>query len=149
MPETSIAAGCVVIRSGRTEPEVLLIWTKRYPDPTLPKGQVETGESILECALREVKEETGYLVEAVSTVPIVLETVLDKHPPIVHKTTHWFLARVRGGSSNERTEKSLITRVGWLPVPEAMNQMRRTDEIQALERYMEQWGSPKSSTGSP
>lgn len=79
------------------------------------------------------------MVETLSTVPIVLEAVLDKHPPIVHKTTHWFLARIKGGSPNERTEKSLITRVGWLPVPEAIDQMRRTDEIQALERCMERW----------
>lgn len=71
-----------VFRAGGSEPEVLLIWTKRYPDPTLPKGQIEPGESALACALREVREETGYIVEVLTDAPVTTETVLDKHPPV-------------------------------------------------------------------
>ena len=115
MNETSDVAGCVVIRDGRPEPEVLMIWTKQYPDPTIPKGRVETGETFVQCAIREVKEETGYVVEIVGESPEMTETVLDQHPPVVHKTIHWFLARVKTGSPANRMEKSLITRVDWLP----------------------------------
>lgn len=45
MHETFVGAGCVVLRHGEQEPEVLLIWTEQYPDPTLPKGHLEPSES--------------------------------------------------------------------------------------------------------
>ena len=49
------AAGGVVERDGR----VLLVHRPRYDDWTFPKGKAEEGESDEECALREVREETG------------------------------------------------------------------------------------------
>jgi 8-oxo-dGTP diphosphatase len=49
------AAGGVVERDGR----VLLVHRPRYDDWTFPKGKVEAGESDEQCALREVREETG------------------------------------------------------------------------------------------
>jgi 8-oxo-dGTP diphosphatase len=137
MCEAEIAAGCVVLRRGLTEPEVLLIWNKRYPDPTLPKGRVEAGESVLDCALREVLEETGYTVEAATDTPIVLKTVLDEHPPIVHKTINWFLAHANGGSPDQRTEDTRIVRVSWIPISDAIDLIGRADEIEALERCVE------------
>lgn len=135
--QSEIAAGCVVLRDGATEPEVLLIWVKQYPDPILPKGHVEADESNLAAALREVKEETGYDVECISPVPVTLETILDNHPPIVRKVIHWYAARVLGGSPDKRTETQLVSRVGWLPISEALAQMRRRNEIQAIESIMQ------------
>lgn len=51
------AAGGVVVRPG---PEVLLVHRPRYGDWTFPKGKADPGESDEECALREVREETGF-----------------------------------------------------------------------------------------
>lgn len=137
MAETVATAGCVVIRGGRVEPEVLLIWTKQYPDPTLPKGKLEDGESLVDCALREVKEETGYVVEIISDTPVVLEKILDRYPPVVRKTINWYLARAVAGSPEDRTEQALISRVGWVPVSQAMGQVERADEIEALRRCLD------------
>jgi ADP-ribose pyrophosphatase YjhB (NUDIX family) len=137
MIETVSAAGCVVIRRGRVEPEVLLIWTKQYPDPTLPKGKVEAGESLVDCALREVKEETGYVVKIIYSTPVVLEKILDRYPPVVRKIVNWYLARAVAGSPEDRTEKALISRVGWVPVSQAMSQIQRVDEIEALRRCLD------------
>lgn len=144
--ETKTAAGCVVLRAGGAEPEVLVIWTKQYTDPTLPKGHVKPSESLLECALRKTEEETGYVVEAKVQNPIETERVLDAHPPIVRKVIHWFPASVVSGSPEMRAEKSLISRVGWLPVSEAITQMRRPDEIDALKRCVAVWTSSAMSS---
>ena len=47
------------MRAGNYGPEVLLVHRPEYDDWTFPKGKLEAGESLEECALREVEEETG------------------------------------------------------------------------------------------
>ncbi|MGH2972773.1 MAG: NUDIX hydrolase [Gaiellaceae bacterium] len=59
------AAGGVVRREGR----VLLVHRPMYDDWTFPKGKVEDGESDEECALREVREETGLRCELEAELP--------------------------------------------------------------------------------
>lgn len=69
------AAGGVVARGD----EVLLVHRPRYDDWTFPKGKAEEGESDEDCAIREVREETGLRCE--------LETEL--------ATTHYVDGRAR------------------------------------------------------
>jgi bis(5'-nucleosidyl)-tetraphosphatase len=51
------AAGVVVVRETADGPRVLLL--RAYRNWDLPKGRLEPGETPLEAALREVREETG------------------------------------------------------------------------------------------
>jgi 8-oxo-dGTP diphosphatase len=53
------AAGGVPVRDGEDGIEVLVVHRPRYDDWTFPKGKREPGETDEECALREVREETG------------------------------------------------------------------------------------------
>ena len=53
------AAGGVVWRAGKQGIEVLLVHRPAYRDWTFPKGKLDAGESLVECARREVVEETG------------------------------------------------------------------------------------------
>ncbi len=53
--EVYAGGGVVVDDRGR----ILLVHRPRYDDWTLPKGKLDAGESLAECALREVAEETG------------------------------------------------------------------------------------------
>jgi 8-oxo-dGTP pyrophosphatase MutT (NUDIX family) len=57
------AAGGVITRMGRGEPEILLVHRPRYDDWTLPKGKARAGESYEACALREVEEETSLVCD--------------------------------------------------------------------------------------
>lgn len=54
-----LAAGGVVHRVGASGTEVLVVHRSRYDDWSLPKGKLDPGESLAECAVREVAEETG------------------------------------------------------------------------------------------
>ena len=54
------AAGGLVRRRSAAGVEVLLVHRPGYDDWTLPIGRQEPGESLEECALREVAEETGH-----------------------------------------------------------------------------------------
>src|SRR5438067_5755498 len=54
------AAGGLLWRGTGASVEIALVHRHRYDDWTLPKGKPNPGESPLETALREVREETGY-----------------------------------------------------------------------------------------
>jgi ADP-ribose pyrophosphatase YjhB (NUDIX family) len=78
------AAGGLVFNSKN---EVLFIYRRKKWD--LPKGKLDPGESIEECALREVKEETGVqsLViqhQLLTTYHFYLEDTM------IFKTTYWY-----------------------------------------------------------
>src|ERR1700688_77523 len=65
-PAQEISAGGVVLRGERV---VVIVPTRRAPDGSrvlaLPKGHVDPGETALQAAEREVREETGIVGELV------------------------------------------------------------------------------------
>ena len=58
-----VAAGAIVWRINRGELEVLMIHRDRYNDWSWPKGKLDEGETMPECAAREVFEEVGLDIE--------------------------------------------------------------------------------------
>jgi predicted NUDIX family NTP pyrophosphohydrolase len=97
----AIAAGCVVIREGARGTEVLLVHARgasfRKPLFGIPKGLVETGESLEEAAQRETQEETGLCV----VIRAALGSVRQKSGKIVHA----FLADVAPESATAIDEQ--------------------------------------------
>lgn len=65
--EVFAAGGLVVDGEGR----LLVVHRPRYDDWTLPKGKLDPGETLEECALREVLEETGSRCELGDPVAVV------------------------------------------------------------------------------
>ena len=91
------AAGGIVCRSTRSgETEIAVIHRPAYDDWTLPKGKIEPDESPEECALREVREETGLRCELVR--PLGCTAYVDRrgrdkvamggHEPLKHVLNH-------------------------------------------------------------
>jgi 8-oxo-dGTP pyrophosphatase MutT (NUDIX family)/phosphohistidine phosphatase SixA len=58
-PVAVTAAGALPWRLNKDQLEVLLIHRPRYDDWSWPKGKIDAGETIPECAVREVREEIG------------------------------------------------------------------------------------------
>ena len=65
-----ISCGAVVFRLKPTLQILLVKQTKLCWG--IPKGHMENGESFLQTAYREVKEETGLIIRAVSKLPYVV-----------------------------------------------------------------------------
>lgn len=65
-------AGGIVTQANKEtgELEVYLIHRPRYDDWTLPKGHIDPNEKIEKAALREVFEETGFMCENISKLPV-------------------------------------------------------------------------------
>lgn len=59
---TVLAAGALVWRRVRGEVEVLLVERTQHRDISLPKGKLDPGETLPECAVRELEEETGLAI---------------------------------------------------------------------------------------
>lgn len=81
------AAGGLIVR-GRDRPEVVVVHRPRYDDWTIPKGKYEDGEDAVDCALREVTEETGLVCTVAGTAATVTYPVDDGL-----KQVHYFLMR--------------------------------------------------------
>jgi ADP-ribose pyrophosphatase YjhB (NUDIX family) len=77
---------------------------------TLPGGWIDVGESPRSAVEREVREETGYRVEA-TKLAAVYDKLLHPHPPAPHHAyLMFFLCEGRGGEAATSVETS---EVGW------------------------------------
>jgi 8-oxo-dGTP pyrophosphatase MutT (NUDIX family) len=104
--EPTRAAGGVVWRDGRSGVEVLLVHRPRYDDWSLPKGHVDRGETLLEAALREVAEETGFSCAAGHLIGITSYTTIDGEPKVVH---YWSMTV----DSGEFTPNDEVDAIEW------------------------------------
>lgn len=102
------AAGGLVTNS---EDEVLFI--HRLGKWDLPKGKLEKGEDIPECALREVEEECGIVGhEIVGQLPDTNHTYFIKGQPIL-KRTYWFKMKIEGKPELTPQVEEDITETVW------------------------------------
>jgi 8-oxo-dGTP diphosphatase len=131
--KTVLAGGAVVRRSrpGRDD-EILVIHRERYRDWTLPKGKVEAGESVVACAAREVREETG--------VTIRLGTPLDT---IRYPLGSGATKEVRYWSGTpldviKRAPDDEVDVVSWLPVKAALLRLTFDHDKDLVRQLMEQ-----------
>lgn len=139
--EKVIAAGGVLFRniSGDSEPEIVLIFRRGVWD--LPKGKLEEGESIRECAAREVAEEIG-IAEAPLVVAKLGDTYHEYDMDATHfgKTTHWFAMKVPSSKKLQfhPQKEENIERVTWQTLGKAKEQVGYENLFNVLEAF-EKW----------
>lgn len=92
--------------------EVLLIHRRGMWD--LPKGKLEKGEKIEECAVREVEEETGLKnVQLVSPLVITWHTY-HEGTKFILKESHWYYMKVNGAQELVPQTEEDIHRIEWV-----------------------------------
>jgi 8-oxo-dGTP diphosphatase len=104
------AAGGVVWRTTpRHQHEVLVIHRPHRQDWSLPKGKRHRRETALECALREVREETGLRCTAAEELPEVRYTDSQGR---ARRIRYWAMQAVRG----EFRPNHEVDEVRWTPL---------------------------------
>lgn len=106
-----IAGGGLVMNDAG---ELLMIFRRGKWD--LPKGKLDKGETILECAIREVKEETGLTdIEHSELIGITSHEYFDTHiGKDAIKESHWFAMKAPGQQSVSPQTEEDITEIRWV-----------------------------------
>ncbi len=106
------AAGGVVACEGR------LLAMRRNGNWDLPKGHLEQGESLEECAARETAEECGLDYERIAVESHIVDTRHFYYFPRTQrwelKTTHWYAMNYDGSVATKPQTEEGITEVEWI-----------------------------------
>ena len=114
--ETS--SGGVVYRVQDGVVQFLLI-KDPYDNWGLPKGHLESGETPVDAAVREVAEETGLSdLSVISQLPTI-DWYFKDRGRLVHKFCHFFLLECASGDATPQLEEG-ISECAWKSIDEAL-----------------------------
>jgi 8-oxo-(d)GTP phosphatase len=129
-----LAAGAVLWRPGATGVEVAVIHRPRYDDWSLPKGKMDRGEIEPVTAVREIHEETGLR-------SVLGRRLMSVSYPIeqgTKKVWYWAARAESAAEPFEFTPNDEVDKLVWLPVSEAMTQLRYPYDRKVLRRFTKQ-----------
>ena len=119
------AAGGAVVRHRDGLIEVLLVHRPAYDDWSLPKGKAEPAETDEECALREVREETGLVCELGDELPAVRYTDRFGRPKVAR---YWAMTAVEGAFEPHGE----VDDVRWMPLPDAIRMLSYEHDAEVI-----------------
>lgn len=105
------AAGGVVEKEGK----FLMIYRRKVWD--IPKGKLDKGETIEECAVREVEEETGVKVKIDKKIDSVWHTYTSKKKYVLKKT-YWYAMHCVSDKKMAPQKDEGIKKVEWMDMEE-------------------------------
>ena len=110
--------------------EVALIHRTRYDDWSLPKGKLEMGETALQCAYREVQEETGIR----ATFTRQLGTVEYEESGQEKRVKYW--AAHCALTNSEFVPNEEVDQMRWLSPSQALEQATHDSDKSIIEKFM-------------
>lgn len=135
------AAGGVLFKIEEEDLFVLLIYRRGVWD--LPKGKLEEGESVEECAIREVEEEVG--CNTPKSVGELVDTYHEYKEDGVEygKTTYWYAMKTSTEKGfTPQTDEDIID-VSWFSLKEAIEMVGYKNLREVLLSFRD-WYSKKS-----
>jgi 8-oxo-dGTP pyrophosphatase MutT (NUDIX family) len=132
-PDPVIGAGVICWRRARRSggPEVLLVHRPRHDDWSWPKGKIEPGETLPECAVRETAEETGARV----VLGLPLSTVEYSLPEARTKRVGYWASRSLG-SGPPTASVAEVDQVSWLPLGQARERLSHCSDLAPLDAFL-------------
>ncbi|WKD59401.1 NUDIX hydrolase [Corynebacterium caspium] len=107
-----LAAGAVLWLDGK----IAVVHRPRYNDWSLPKGKVDRGENLVAAAVREIFEETGYVVRLEKLLGVVNYPV-NKNTKVVY----YWNAQVTGGAYSPGDTDDEVDELRWLDPETALD----------------------------
>jgi ADP-ribose pyrophosphatase YjhB (NUDIX family) len=137
-PNSLRPAAAVALKDA--EDRILLLRRRDNEKWTLPGGTLEFGESLADCAVREVKEETGLDARITALVgtytdPNVL--IAYTNGEVRQEFSFVYLGEITGGTlaiDEESHEAGWFTLRDMLALPLADSQRRRLEDLAAYEK---------------
>lgn len=124
------AAGAVVLREVGGEQQVLLVHRPAYDDWSLPKGKALPDEARPATAVREVREETGVIIELGLRLNSISYDVSKGRKTV----DYW---RATPVAQFYHAADREVDEIAWLPISEAANVMTYEDEVGVLREALD------------
>ena len=124
------AAGGIVEKEGK----FLLIYRRKVWD--FPKGKLDKGETIENCAVREVEEETGVKVKLDKKIEAVWHTYIDRKKYILKKT-YWYAMHCVNDKKMAPQKAEGIKKVEWMSIDEVRKALH--DSYKSIRYVMQEY----------
>jgi 8-oxo-dGTP pyrophosphatase MutT (NUDIX family) len=133
-PPREVSAGGVVVRDQQV---LAIVPVKRASDGrrvlALPKGHFDPGETALQAAEREVREETGVEVEPLRELGEARYSYR-RGGQTIPKSVTFFLFKYRDGDTSKHDEE--VEEVRWLDLREAQRSLTHAAEREMVGRAL-------------
>ncbi|HSZ68931.1 MAG TPA: NUDIX hydrolase [Solirubrobacteraceae bacterium] len=134
------SAGGVVVRGAHA---LVIVPTRRAADGSrvlgLPKGHIDPGESELQAALREVREETGVDAELIADLGEI-RYWYSRHGRPVPKTVVFYLFRYLAGDPADHDDE--VEEARWIDLQDAQRALSYAGEREIVARALAALGRP-------
>jgi mutator protein MutT len=131
---TEVSAGGVVVRDDHV---MVIVPTRRAADGSrvlgLPKGHLDAGETPVQAAKREVREETGVTAEPVEELGKVRYRYR-RGGREIPKEVSFFLFDYRSGDPGDHDDE--VEEARWMPMSEAVGELSYEGEREMVARAL-------------
>ena len=133
MTEKIMAAGGIV-----TNEEGAILFMFRRGKWDLPKGKLDEGETLEQCAVREIEEETGLRNVVLGNLIGTTIHHYTEHGRSIEKETHWYSMKASGNQALIPQTEEDISELKWVNKKELGKYLENSYDniVEIVRRYL-------------